>query len=150
MKFNKIATPILCLFIIFISSSFTSRYSIEKIEYYGNGQEKELSQLLSEIEKDGKTPVLHFTASWCGPCRSFKKSLSETKVKDALDNTTLIMIDIDQDAENEEIYVEYGVSAIPTFVVVNETGKAKKKMDSSQWKSLKAKHIAKAFTSFLK
>ena len=57
--------------------------------------------------------LLVFSASWCGPCKAFKPTLSE------LEQDRLVYIDID---EMPEIRRDYNVGSIPTVILVDEDG----------------------------
>jgi thioredoxin 1 len=64
-----------------------------------------------EWEFSGTRPaLLNFTASWCGPCRSFAPTLDQLaeKYKDQVD---FYKIDIDQ---NPEVPAMFGIRSVPT------------------------------------
>lgn len=99
---------------------------------------KELA--LSELR--GKPVVLNFWASWCPPCRAEARGLE--RVWQAYKNKGVVFVGVDiQDKEEDaraflnefgitypngrdidnEIAVSYGVSGIPTTVLINLDGK---------------------------
>ena len=72
------------------------------------------------IEK--KIPmVLHFEAPWCGACRQMDSAvLSQTVVTKHL-GTTIIGVRIDSDRD-PQLVAQYGISSLPTEVVVGSDG----------------------------
>lgn len=63
--------------------------------------------------------VLKFSATWCGPCKAYAPIFS--KVREELqDSIEFQEIDIDQDPER--LTTKYGVTAVPTTIVL-EKGK---------------------------
>lgn len=68
-----------------------------------------------------KTPVLvDFWAAWCGPCKAYSPVV-DSVAKDAGSKIKLVKINVD---DNEELASKYGVSSIPTTLLV-EKGKIK-------------------------
>jgi thiol:disulfide interchange protein len=68
-------------------------------------------------------PVLaYFTATWCGPCQEMHRSTwSDAKVEAALRDYVPVILDVDQ---NSKAAADFGVSAIPCYVVLDDQGKA--------------------------
>ena len=56
--------------------------------------------------------LMDFYAEWCGPCKMMEPIIDELKVKHP--EVKIKRIDIDKDTELAE---QYGVSAIPCFVL---------------------------------
>ena len=52
----------------------------------------------------------YFTATWCGPCKSFKPVMNEV----AGEGYSIQFVDIDQ---NKELASKYGVRSVPTTVI---------------------------------
>ncbi len=76
-------------------------------------------------QAQGKTSdkplVIMATASWCGPCRYFKKRvLPEPEVQAALEDVRFVMLD---EAKHGARLRRLGVRAFPTFLVVNRDHK---------------------------
>jgi thioredoxin 1 len=67
--------------------------------------------------------LLVFSASWCAPCKAMKPMLDE------LDQDRLVRYDIDE-ATNER--AQYDVRAVPTLILVNETGEELERLIGSQ------------------
>lgn len=57
--------------------------------------------------------LIVFSATWCGPCKAMKP------VVDQLDQSRVERYDIDQSRDKLE---QYKVSAVPTFIAVDESG----------------------------
>lgn len=67
------------------------------------------------IAQDGKTVLVDFWATWCGPCRMIAPVLEE--VAKERPDITVCKVDVD---EERELALEYGVSSIPTLLVFRD------------------------------
>ena len=151
VKFLKLVSvyTIVVLFSAIIVS-FKSDSKIKQIDYYLNNYKK--SSLLDIVKKElsnKRKPVLYFYATWCGPCKQFKKSLTDPLMIDALKDVTLIMIDADIDAKNEKKTKKYQVSAYPNYVIIDSTGKLLKQIDGGAWDENIPKNMAPVLKDFL-
>ena len=52
----------------------------------------------------------YFTATWCGPCKSFRPIMNEV----AGEGYSIQFIDVD---ENQSLASQYGVRSVPTTVI---------------------------------
>lgn len=60
----------------------------------------------------GKAVFIDFFATWCGPCKVIAPKLEEfSKV---YTNVVVLKVDVDQ---SEDIATQYGIQAMPTFIV---------------------------------
>lgn len=59
--------------------------------------------------------ALYFGAVWCGPCRTFKPIMQEV----AQSGYSVQFFDVDQ---NQQTATSYGVSTVPTVVIVDGQG----------------------------
>lgn len=66
-----------------------------------------------EIKNGGKTVLLDFYADWCGPCRMVSPIVDEI----AEENPQYIVGKINVD-EEPELAQQFGISLIPTLVVI--------------------------------
>ena len=67
------------------------------------------------IAQNGKTVLVDFWATWCGPCRVIAPVLEE--VAKERPDVTVCKVDVD---EERELALEYGVSSIPTLLVFRD------------------------------
>jgi thiol-disulfide isomerase/thioredoxin len=96
-------------------------------------------------KKPEKYYVFYYTASWCGPCRSFTPRLVEFYNKNKNDNFEMVLISSDRDEKSMETYAEknkmpwphlkfneiktfkskfaHGVRGIPSVIVCDLEGK---------------------------
>ena len=70
-----------------------------------------------EVLQSSQKVLIDFYATWCGPCKMLSPIVEEV----ASDNETVKYVKIDVD-KAEKISAQYGISAIPTLVVM-ENGK---------------------------
>lgn len=95
---------------------------------YENSEEESDMEIMSvsndsfekEVLQSDKKVLIDFYADWCGPCKMLSPIVAEFAREN--ENVKVVKINID---ENEEIAVKYGVTSIPTLVVV-ENGETKK------------------------
>ena len=60
--------------------------------------------------------AIYFTATWCGPCQSFKPIMAEVMNE----GHSVRILDIDK---NEELAREYNVKSVPTTVIEKDGGR---------------------------
>lgn len=56
--------------------------------------------------------IVAFTATWCGPCKQLKPTITEVS-----DKFNVIHVDVDAEPD---LAKQYGVMAVPTLVFVSE------------------------------
>lgn len=92
-----------------------------------NGEENKNMSVMSvsnenfeeEVLKSDKKVLIDFYADWCGPC----KMLSPIVEAVASENSSIKVVKVDIDV-NPALAVKYGVSSIPTLIVI-ENGEVK-------------------------
>ncbi|XP_021731287.1 thioredoxin H2-like [Chenopodium quinoa] len=66
-------------------------------------------------KQSNKLVVIYFTATWCGPCRYMEPTIKEIAAK--YNDVEVVKIDVD---ELFNVSREYGVQAMPTFLLVKK------------------------------
>lgn len=67
------------------------------------------------VMQSGKTVLLDFWASWCGPCQTIAPYLEEI----AQERSDVLICKINVD-EEPELATQFGVSSIPMLVVISD------------------------------
>lgn len=75
------------------------------------------TQAMGQSEASGRPVLVYATASWCGPCQSFKRgALSDPEVGRVIRERTLpVYLDID---ENREVAGMLGVNSVPRMILM--------------------------------
>ena len=82
---------------------------------------KHLTDADFDAETAGRTCLIDFWATWCGPCRMFAPILEETAAE-LPDDIVVGKVDVDECAS---LAVKFGIRSIPTVVILKD-GKAVK------------------------
>jgi len=88
--------------------------------------EGSLDDLLKQAQKSKKDALVMVSASWCGPCRVFMNKMVPMPEMGDYINSKFVFghYDIDKEDPNQ-IGKTYGVSAYPTFLILDSKGKEK-------------------------
>lgn len=68
-----------------------------------------------DLVKTDKLSITDFFATWCGPCKAIAPVLE--KFSQEFTNVQFLKVDVD---ESNDIAQEYGVTAMPTFVLFKD------------------------------
>ena len=68
----------------------------------------------AEVLKSDTPVLVDFFATWCGPCKMMAPVLDEV-ARDYAGKLKVVKVDVD---ESQETAAAFGVTAMPTFVVV--------------------------------
>lgn len=107
------------------------------------------SEAEAEAKQLGRPILLHFHASWCGPCRQMDSDVLNTgEVKRMLLERVIgVKVDLDQHPELAE---KYGVESIPADVIISPEGKVLKKSVGYQQRDQYVASLVGAEASYLK
>ncbi|MCM8531733.1 MAG: redoxin family protein [Lentisphaeraceae bacterium] len=132
--------------VLFLSLSF-SAFSVEeyKVEEIIGKELKTARGTKAKIDDlKGKTVILYFTASWCGPCQKFTPSVVDFQ-KENEENVEVVVVSFDRSKKAATSYLkskkakdfymvlpsdlskkvssDFGIRGIPAVVVINPEGK---------------------------
>jgi thiol:disulfide interchange protein len=86
--------------------------------------ETDYKKTLKKATKDAKPSIVVFSASWCGPCQTNKKSVyPNSAVKPYHDKFVWAYLDTDE-AANAKVSEKYNVSGIPHIEFLDKNGKS--------------------------
>ncbi len=82
---------------------------------------EDLGDLQDQLGKAGdKLVVVDFYATWCGPCKMISPKIEEMEAE--MKNVVFLKVDVD---ESEDAAQEYGISAMPTFILIKNKNKVR-------------------------
>jgi len=71
-----------------------------------------------------KPLLVYFTASWCDPCKSMKRTTwNDESVKAAMEPYVPVKVDVDT---NRDLADRFRIQSVPNFYIIDGTGKAVK------------------------
>lgn len=117
--------------------------------YPASGTRKALRQVIGEVLGQNRKPVLYFHAGWCGAAVKFKASLSDARMRDALKDASLIIIDSDMDMDQDKLSEKYHIRHVPTFIRVNPDGSVIKAITGAEWGEDTTENMAPVMKRFL-
>jgi thioredoxin 1 len=112
---------------------------VNVVEYHGPQTKAELVHFVRQQVPAPRQAVVYFYADWCGPCRRFRESLTSKQVADAMQQATLVKINVDN---YQELVAAYGINAIPAFVKLDAQGGVVASISSDKWQEDTPENVA--------
>lgn len=72
-------------------------------------------ETFDQVVKEKKITVLDFWAEWCGPCRMLGPIIDDLAKE--MTDVTIGKVNVDT---NAELSIQYGVTSIPTIVILKD------------------------------
>ncbi len=83
-----------------------------------------LKEMLAKASSSGKYLFVDVYTTWCGPCKYMTGRVFPQEAVGTYFNQTFVNTKFDAEAgEGIEVAKKYGVSAYPTFLILDATGK---------------------------
>lgn len=80
-------------------------------------------EALAAAKAENKMVFIDFYTSWCGPCKMMANQVFPQKKAGDYFNAKFVCVKYDAEKEGAELVKKYPVSAYPTFIVTDATGK---------------------------
>ena len=94
-----------------------------------NFEELSFQEALAKAQKEGKLVFVDFHATWCSPCKGMANEVLPLEEVGNAVNPTCVSIKIDvDDKDGKEISKKYGVSMLPSFVIICPDGTMQHKL----------------------
>lgn len=124
MRNNNLKIFLLFWILVFFSNSLFSQS--------GFFEELDLTQAKSEALKQKKKIYIHFTASWCMPCKWMDENTynKPSIIQEIKENFIPIKINIEEN-EGKNFKTSFGVTILPTIMLTDHLAKPLAKVETS-------------------
>ncbi len=109
----------------------------------------QLTRVLAEAAARHSPVLVETTASWCPPCQKFKASLGDARVQRALEDVTLVRLDIDTWESSELSEMHLVVNSVPWFYKMDASLTPLDKISSDEWGDDVPENIAPVMHDFI-
>lgn len=109
----------------------------------------QMTRVIAEADARHSPVLVETTASWCPPCQKFKASLEDTRVQHALEDVTLVRLDIDAWEASELSGMHLVVNSVPWFYKMDATLTPLDKISSDEWGDDVPQNIAPVMRDFM-
>ena len=109
----------------------------------------QMTRVIAEAGARHSPVLVETTASWCPPCQKFKASLDDTRVQDALEDVTLVRLDIDTWPSPELAGLHLVVNSVPWFYKMDASLTPLDKIGSDEWGDDLPENIAPVMRDFM-
>jgi thiol-disulfide isomerase/thioredoxin len=109
----------------------------------------QLTRVVAEADARHSPVLVETTASWCPPCQKFKASLEDARVQRALEDVTLVRLDIDTWDSGELSGLHLVVNSVPWFYKMDASLTPLDKISSDEWGDDVPANIAPVMRDFM-
>jgi thioredoxin (fragment) len=95
-------------------------------------EQQEIAPKREDATLKAPVTVLDFSATWCPPCQRIAPAVHQL-ADQSKDRVEFKFIDVDQ---NREMAENYGIQAVPTFVILNAHGQEVRRIEGADFESL--------------
>jgi thiol:disulfide interchange protein len=109
----------------------------------------QMTRVIAEADARHSPVLLETTASWCPPCKKFMASLDDARVQSALEDVTLVRLDIDTWQSSELSGMHLVVNSVPWFYKMDASLTPLDKISSDEWGDDVPENIAPVMRDFM-
>ncbi len=95
---------------------------------------KDFAQAKALAKQSGRPLLVHFYATWCGPCRQMEKDVLHTNIVQSVLSQHFIAVMVDSD-QHPELVEQFNIQSLPSDVVLSPDGVVVAKSERSRDKN---------------